>query len=178
GLVGGGAAPLGPRLFAGAAPRLESKALGVEQLVVVVPAAHRVRQRRLRSLRSLEGERWLGFPPERGQPDSFGRLLERTLIEAGFADPRYTPVDSLTAQKRLVEAGLGVALMPRSSVPGELRIGSLRPMEIQGARLEQPVVEVRRRRGYESPLAMAFLTLLRDFTPDLRRQLRARPHRA
>ena len=168
-LVRSGDAHLGLRYFADADPRLESKALGVEQLVVVVPAAHRVRQRRLRSLRSLEGERWLGFPPERGQPDSFGRLLERTLIEAGFADPRYTPVDSLTAQKRLVEAGLGVALMPRSSVREELRIGSLRAIEMHGVRLEQPVVAVRRRGGYETPLVTGFLTLLRDFTPDLRR---------
>lgn len=109
----------------------------------------------------------MGFPPERGQNDSFGRLVERTLAAAGIAEAGYTAVDSLTAQKRLVEAGLGVALMPRSSVREELRIGSLRAIEIQGLRLEQPVVAVRRRGGYESPLATAFLSLLRDFTPDL-----------
>src|SRR5262249_8240030 len=148
-------------------PRLESKPLGVEKLVVVVPAAHRIRQKRLRSLRPLEGERWLGFAPERGQPDSFGRLLERTLAQPGLTNPRFTALDSLTAQKRLIEAGLGVALMPRSSVREELRIGSLRAIEVLGVRLEQPVVAVRRRGGHESPLATAFLALLRDFTPDL-----------
>jgi len=166
-LVRTGDAHLGLRYFRDADPRLESEPLGVEKLVVVVPGTHRVRQRRLRSLRTLEGERWLGFAPERGQPDSFGRLLERTLVGAGFADPRYTVVDSLTAQKRLVEAGLGVALMPRSSVREELRIGSLRAIEVQGLRLEQPVVVVRRRDGYQSPLAAAFLGLLRELTPDL-----------
>jgi len=167
-LVRNGDAHLGLRYFPDSDPRLESKVLGVERLFVIVPAGHPVRQRRLRSLRRFEGERWLGFAAERGQPDSFGRILERTLAEAGFADPRYTAVDSLTAQKRLVEAGLGVALMPKSSVREELRIGSLRAIEIQGLRLEQPVVAVRRRGGYESPLAAAFLSLLRDFTPDLR----------
>jgi DNA-binding transcriptional LysR family regulator len=168
-LVRSGAAHLGLRYFPDSDPRLESRMLGVEKLFVVVPAGHRIKERRLRSLRRLEGERWLGFAPERGQPDSFGRLLERTLVEAGFADPRYTAVDSLTAQKRLVEAGLGVALMPKSSVREELRIGSLRAIEVQGVRLAQPVVAVRRRGGHESPLATAFLALLRTLTPDLHR---------
>ena len=168
-LVRNGEAHLGLRYFPDGDPRLESKTLGVEKLFVIVPAGHRIRARRLRSLRRLEGERWLGFAPERAQPDSFGRLLERALVEAGFADPRYTAVDSLTAQKRLVEAGLGVALMPKSSVREELRIGSLRAIEVQGLRLEQPVVAVRRRGGYESPLAAAFLAVLRKLTPDLHR---------
>ncbi|MFG1709460.1 LysR family transcriptional regulator [Nonomuraea sp. M3C6] len=68
--------------------------------------------RRLPDLRVLQDERWLGFPPERGQPDSFGHLLERQLPACGLVDPSITHIDSLTAQKRLVQAGLGVALMP------------------------------------------------------------------
>jgi DNA-binding transcriptional LysR family regulator len=165
--VRSGDADLGLRYFPDADPRLESDVLGAEKLLVVVPANHRIRQRRLRSLRPLEGERWLGFAADKGQPDSFGRLLERTLAAAGVAEPRYTAVDSLTAQKRLVEAGLGIALMPRSSVREELRIGSLRAIEVQGLHLEQPVVAVTRRGGYRSPLTADFLALLRDLTPDL-----------
>jgi DNA-binding transcriptional LysR family regulator len=84
------------------------------------------------------------------------------------ADPAITPVDSLTAQKRLVEAGLGVALMPTSSVREELRIGSLRTIDVTGMTARLPVVAVRRARGYRSPLATEFLTVLADHTPDLR----------
>ncbi|GLZ09262.1 hypothetical protein Acsp03_67280 [Actinomadura sp. NBRC 104412] len=53
-------------------------------------------------------------------------------------------IDSLTAQKRLVEAGLGVALMPVSAVREELRIGSLRTIVVDGLDAELPVVAVRR----------------------------------
>jgi DNA-binding transcriptional LysR family regulator len=153
-LVRNGDAHLGLRYFVDPDPRLESKPIGAEKLFLVVPASHRIRQRRLRNLRQLQGERWLGFARERGQPDSFGRLLERALAATGVAEPRYTAVDS-------------VALMPRSSVREELRIGSLRAIELQGLRLEQPVVAVQRRGGHQSPLAVAFLALLRDFTPGL-----------
>ena len=39
-------------------------------------------------------------------------MLQRQLAAGGLAHPSLTPVDSLTAQKRLVEAGLGIALLP------------------------------------------------------------------
>ncbi|MFI7128151.1 LysR family transcriptional regulator [Nonomuraea sp. NPDC050153] len=166
-LVRGGEASLGLRYFPDADPKLESIPLGVEKLLVVVAAAHPVTARGLPDLRALRGERWLGFPPERGQSDSFGHLLGRLLAASGAADPAITRVDSLTAQRRLVEAGLGVALMPVSSVREELRIGSLRAIEVDDLDAGLPVVAVRRRRGYESRLAAAFLDTLKDHMPEL-----------
>lgn len=173
-LVRSGEFDLGLRYFADGDPRLDSIPLGREDLVVVVHAGHPIRRRRIRDLRKLEGERWLGFAPERGQPDSFGRLLERVLVGAGFADPSFTAVDSLTAQKRLVEAGLGVALVPESSVREELAIGSLRSIAVDRLRPQLPVVAVRRK-ACASAAASAFVDLLRELTPGLRAPPRARP---
>jgi DNA-binding transcriptional LysR family regulator len=166
-LVRSGEAALGLRYFPDADPKLESIPLGAERVFVVVPASFRVRARSLPDLRPLAGERWLGFPPDRGQPESFGHFLPRQLIASGIPNPAITAVDSLTAQKRLVQAGLGVALMPRSSVREELRIGSLRTIEVKSLKADLPVVVVRRRGGYQSRLASAFLKLLAKHTPDL-----------
>ncbi|HEV7647307.1 MAG TPA: LysR family transcriptional regulator [Actinophytocola sp.] len=166
-LVRSGEADLGLRYFADADPALESVPLGAEKLYVVVPAGHPVTARRLPDLRRLRDETWLGFPPERRQPDSFGHLLERQLITAGLANPAITPVDSLTAQKRLVEAGLGIALMPTSSVREEVRLGSLRMIDVAGVNARLPVVAVRRANGYRSRLATEFLAVLADHTPEL-----------
>ncbi|WP_223168109.1 LysR family transcriptional regulator [Nonomuraea sp. SYSU D8015] len=166
-LVRSGEAALGLRYFPDADPKLESIPLGTERLLVVVPASHPVTARRLPDLRAFQGERWLGFPPERGQSDSFGHVLERLVSASGLVNASITRIDSLTAQRRLVEAGLGVALMPISSVREELRIGSLRAVEVEGMDAVLPVVVVRRRRGYQSRLATAFLKVLQDHTPDL-----------
>ncbi|MFG1947674.1 LysR family transcriptional regulator [Nonomuraea sp. NPDC048826] len=163
-LVRTGEASLGLRYFPDADRRLESIPLGAERLVVVVPAAHPITAERLPDLGALRGERWLGFSPERGQPDSFGHLLDR-LLPAGAP---VTRIDSLTAQKRLVQAGLGVALMPPGSVREELRIGSLRAVEIDGVDARLPVVAVRRGRGHRGALTEAFLEVLREHTPELR----------
>ncbi|MEO3822240.1 LysR family transcriptional regulator [Actinomadura sp. B10D3] len=167
-LVRTGEAALGLRYFPDPDPALESVPLGAERLLVVVSASHEITEPVIPDLGPLRKERWLGFPPERLQPDSFGHVLRRELAAAGLADPSITLIDSLTAQTRLVEAGLGVALMPLSGIREELRIGSLRTVEVQSLAAELPVVAVRRKDGYQSRLTTAFLTELRAHTPDLR----------
>jgi len=52
-------------------------------------------------------------------------MLARRLAAQGQSGAEIVPIDSLTAQKRLVEAGFGLGLMPESSVD-ELRVGTLR----------------------------------------------------
>ncbi|QFG24627.1 hypothetical protein F7P10_29285 [Actinomadura sp. WMMB 499] len=167
-LVRTGEAAVGLRYFPDVHPALESVTLGAERLAIVAPASHEITERHLPDLGPLKDERWLGFPPERHQPDSFGHLLRRLLASAGVADPSITLIDSLTAQKRLLEAGLGVALMPVGAIREELRIGSLRTIDVHGLAAELPVVAVRRRDGHQSPLAAAFLTELKAHTSELR----------
>lgn len=169
-LVRRGEAHLGLRYFADPDPRLESLPLGSEEVRVVVPAAHRVRARRVPDLRAFEGDVWLGFPVDRRHPEA---SLERRLIAAGIASPRITPVDSLTAQKRLVEAGLGIALLPRSSFREELQRGRLRTVAVASLHAEQPVVAVRRRGAHQSALALALLEVLARGTSELSRRTRA-----
>jgi DNA-binding transcriptional LysR family regulator len=166
-LVRGGDADLGLRYHPDPDPKLESIPLGEEQLYVVVPAGHRITADRLPDLRPLRDEQWLGFPAERGRTGSFRGLLERLLPAAGIPNPAITTVDSLTAQKRLVEAGLGVALMPINNIREELRIGSLRVIDVPTMEARIPVVAIRRAGGYQSQAATDFLTVLTGHTPGL-----------
>jgi DNA-binding transcriptional LysR family regulator len=70
-------------------------------------------------------------------------------------------VDSLSAQKRLVEGGFGVALLPESSIRDELRKGSLRTVKGSALEVTIPIVVVHRRKGYLSPTANMLLAALR-----------------
>lgn len=166
-LVRRGDADLGLRYWPDNDRRLEGSPLGAERLFVVVPAGHRVRAKRVRDIHAFAEDRWLGFPASRGQPESFGRMLETQLIAAGLSEPAITAVDSLTAQKRLVEAGFGISLMPLASIREELRVGSLRIVEVAGMKPEVPVVLVRRRGGYRGATMDALVELLRADTPRL-----------
>ena len=160
-LVRRGEATLGLRYFATGRPDLVELAAGGEAMVVVAARGHRLAgRRRVRAPRDLAGERWIGFPPAAGDRDSSGDLLARQLIRVGLDGAEVTLIDSLTAQKRLAEAGFGLALVPESSVRDELSQGVLVALDVPAMRTSIPITALHRRDGYLSPAARALLGLL------------------
>ena len=65
-------------------------------------------------------------PDEPEEP--YGTSLRQSLAACGLGAAEIIAIDSLTAQKRMVEAGFGLALLPESSVDEELRAGTLRAL--------------------------------------------------
>src|SRR5262249_19318205 len=103
--------------------------------------------------------------------------LPNRLASWGLSPAEIVPIDSLTAQKRMVEAGFGLALLPESSVDEELRTGPLREMRIAGKRVTIPVFLLHRPGGYLSgarPAPMAELRAWPGASPR-RRGARLRP---
>jgi DNA-binding transcriptional LysR family regulator len=86
--------------------------------------------------------------------------LEQLLAASDLAGAEWVPIDSLTAQKRLVEAGFGLALLPASSVDEELRSGTLRALRIPALRATIPVALIHRRRAFLNGATRALVTLL------------------
>jgi DNA-binding transcriptional LysR family regulator len=129
-------------------------------MLVVAAPGHRLAGRRVRDARALAGDRWIGFPPVQGERDSSGHILARQLIKAGLDTADLTLIDSLTAQKRLAQAGFGLALVPESSVRDELRQGLLVALDVPAMRTTIPIIALHRRNGYLSPAAKALLALL------------------
>jgi len=131
-LVRRGDVMLGLRYHPDERSELVSRLVGVEPMRVICSPEHPLVGRKV-SKRHLASEKWVGFPAARGR-ESFGRLLERLLAPIAVDDLKITLIDSLTAQKRLVEAGFGLALVPESSVRGELKLGSLKELDIPAMR--------------------------------------------
>ena len=160
-LVRSGEATLGLRYNTSDRPDLNSLPAGNEAMLVVAAPGHRLAGRRVRQARLLAGERWLGFPPTPGERDS-GHALARQLIRAGLDGADVTLIDSLTAQKRLAQAGFGLALVPESSVRDELRQGMLVALDIPSMCTTIPITAIHRRNGYLSSAAKALLRLLTE----------------
>jgi DNA-binding transcriptional LysR family regulator len=158
-LVRRGDATLGLRYFTSDRPELVSRAAGSEAMLVVAAPGHRLAARRVGGPRLLGAERWIGFPPTPGERDS-GQVLARQLSRAGLEGADVTLIDSLTAQKRLAQAGFGLALVPESSVRDELRQGALVALDIPAMRTSIPITAIHRRTGYLSPAAKGLLALL------------------
>src|SRR5579871_3619674 len=146
-LVRRGEAMLGLRYFPSERAELISLDAGSEAMLVVAAPGHRLAGRRIRDARLLAGERWVGFPPTPGERDS-GQVLARQLVSAGLDGADVTLIDSLTAQKRLAQAGFGFALVPESSVRDELRQGAVVTLDIPAMRTRIPIAAIHRRTGY------------------------------
>jgi DNA-binding transcriptional LysR family regulator len=163
-LVRRGDATLGLRYLVGSSSGLVSQTMMREKLVVVASAAHPLANRRALHADELDGQKWVAF--RTGTPrESFVQFLSRTLAAAGLDEPEIIAIDSLTAQKRLVEANFGIALLAESGVADELKRGSLRKLPVPALRTSIPVAVVHRQGGYLSPAARTFLSLLSQRPP-------------
>jgi DNA-binding transcriptional LysR family regulator len=145
-----GQAALGIRYFNPRAADLFGHHLYDEALFVVCSADHPLAGRQVAGLDDLAGERWLTFPRKAGQWE----MSPQADFYRHLSDDRWMPVDSLTAQKRLVEMGFGIALLPQSAIVEECALGTLRIIDVTGFRMSNPVVLVTRRDGYLSPAAV------------------------
>lgn len=152
-LVRRGEATVGLRYLMDPSPDLVCERIGGERLMVVAPPDHRLAGRRVAGLVELKDEPWLAFPEVDRRVEPSARNAFAQFLLRGVDHIRWTPVDSLTAQKRLVEAGFGLALMSASAVGEELAAGSLAVIEVDDLDAATPICLVVRRSGYLSPAA-------------------------
>jgi DNA-binding transcriptional LysR family regulator len=91
---------------------LEVTELASLELGLLVPRGHRLARRRRVAMRDVPAETWVTFPP--GNP---GRAwLDETFEAASAAPGALVEVQTLGAVKAFVEAGRGLALLPRGAV--------------------------------------------------------------
>ena len=73
-----------------------------------------------------------------------------------------TPVDSLTAQKRLVEAGYGIALLPESAVAEERAANTVSTIRVRDLDAVNPIFAVTRKGGYLSEASKRLTATLKS----------------
>jgi DNA-binding transcriptional LysR family regulator len=160
-LVRRGEATLGLRYFTDSDAALESEPVMAEALVVACAPDHALAGTRVRNLRRLAGARWVSFPARRRRAEGFVSVQEDRLVAAGLGDAEIVHIDSLTAQKRFVEAGFGMALLIESSIQEELALGSLALIDVPALRGSVPVTLVRRRAGHLGAAARTLVAALK-----------------
>jgi DNA-binding transcriptional LysR family regulator len=173
-LVRRGDAMIGLRYFDDPAPDLLCDALTRETLVVICERSHRQAGKQVASIAQLKRESWLAFPNVAGQSELSLPHIHALFESRGLGPIEWTQVDSLTAQKRLVEAGFGLALVPESAIREELAQRTLATITVRDLDVVNPVFQVTRRGGYLSGAAKTLLGMLKtDYS-----LMRARPKRS
>ncbi|HXR64628.1 MAG TPA: LysR family transcriptional regulator [Ktedonobacteraceae bacterium] len=156
-----GEAHLGLRYFTDPRPDIHSQLVMHEPLLVICAAHSRLIAEGATEPTALLGVPWVTFPFNAGASgEPFARLLEQQLLRHDLDSAERIVIDSLTAQKRLIEADFGVGLVPASSIEEEVRLGTLRVLPIAALRTSAPVMVIHRRQAYLSRAAHLLLTML------------------
>lgn len=93
-------------------PTLVTHELFVEDLLLCSHPGHRLAGADLDSFAPLATERWLVYPDNPADHESTGATTRSLLQAHHVSKDRLFPIDSLTAQVALTEAGYGIAFLP------------------------------------------------------------------
>jgi DNA-binding transcriptional LysR family regulator len=160
-LIRRGEATIGLRYDQDRSSDLDCELLFAERLQVVCAPDHARAGRRVKRLADLRGERWIAFPVVPGRREITASHVFALFQTHGLGEVDWTPVDSLTAQKRLVEAGLGIALLSQSNAAEELKSSALSTIGVGDLVASHDVVAVTRRGGFMSAASRRLLEIIR-----------------
>ena len=142
---------------------IKTERLSEDQLVAIASPRHKLAKQRTISAYTLAGERLiLG---ERG--GNTRRLIDQFFAQAGVTLHVAMELSRQQAIRRMVEADMGVGIVPLQSVIDEVESGKLVRWWIEGAQINWELGIAQLTGGYESPIIQTFIRLSRAaFSPD------------
>lgn len=144
-------------------PEVELIPVFEDEMLLVVSRRHPFAARTKVRLDELASERLILFD----RTSSYHELTSSLFREAGVVPASVMELDNVEAAKKMVQQGLGVALLPRMALAAELRSRSLRPVRLIGAQVVKRPIVALRRRDIGAPIGpvAGFLETLHQATP-------------
>jgi len=141
-------------------PGIQSVPLYEEKLVLVADPEHAFSARGKIRVESLSDAQLILFD----RASSYHDLTAAFLREAGVSPRGVMELDNIDATKKMVQQGLGVALLPQSAVAAEIADGVLHAVRIVDAEPARRQIVVIRRRDAGAPtgLVAAFMDTLSE----------------
>tara|TARA_R110001592_G_scaffold130225_1_gene343337 strand:+ start:174 stop:1067 length:894 start_codon:yes stop_codon:yes gene_type:complete len=139
--------------------RIESIPLGQDELVLIVDKNHRFWGKKSIKLEQINNEPFVAF--EEGIPtrEAIDKILDEKAISV---DIRMTN-DNIYTLKKVVSAGIGVSIVPASSVDEEVMNGILSRIKIRDIALFRPLSLMKLKKNSLSPPIEAFIEQLLQF---------------
>ena len=133
-------------------PQMQRRQFMLASFVAVAPASHRLSRKRQVTFADLASESMVVREPE----SSEGWFVHRRLAELGFAASQPLELGSTEAIKRAVLGGLGIAVVPRLAVEGEIADRKLVVLRMPELSIARPLYEIWDSRRTRSKASRAF----------------------
>ena len=140
-------------------PEVVTVPLYQDEVVLVASQEHALAKKGRASIEDVSNERLIMF--NRGS--SYYSLVDDALRKAGALVSPAMELDNMEATKKMVEEGLGIAMLPKAAVERELRQGDLCQVRVEGMDMPRREVALIYRRGRPlSRAAQVFIQLLEE----------------
>ena len=139
---------------------LKSLSVGVDELALVVAPEHPLAQKKIISVRELGAEAFIAH----NVPSPYREKVIKTFAQARTPLNISMEMPTLESIKRLVEQGLGIALIPRLAAQIEIDRKQLAGLVVREMKFERRLHLIYRRGATLSHAAKAFLRVARDET--------------
>ena len=139
-------------------PDLELRPFHTEELVLVCAPDHPFTKRQSVAMPDVAGQRPIMFD----RTSSYYEITQAAFLSAGVSLRGAMELDSIEATKKMVERGLGIALLPQTAVAREVAGRTLCVVKMKDAPPMQNTIVAFRRRDSGEPtgIVAAFLELL------------------
>lgn len=142
-------------------PDIESEKLHEDELVLVVHPDHPFTSRAGIVIDDLSHEKFVLF--DRTSP--YYELTKSILLDAGVATSAAMELDTVEAAKKMVEEGMGIALLPRIAILRELQLGTVKEVPISDApTVKREMLAIFRKGVQLGGIARAFLKVVEEST--------------
>lgn len=140
-------------------PEIVTIPLYEDDLVLVASPDHRFARTGTASIEDVGREPLILF--DRGS--SYNQLIQGVFRQHGIVPHTLMELDTIEATKKMVEEGLGIALLPKVSTEREFEQGRLRPISVTDAALPRRQIALIFRKNRKQTRAVhAFLSLLSE----------------
>ncbi len=143
--------------YPAAEDRFQSQVLYVDHLAFVVAPEHRLAGKKILSIKDLEAETFVAHNVASPYRDAVLRAFQQQQVPLNM-DIEMPTVESI---RRMVQAGMGVAFLPRVCVDQDLRQGILKEIPVKELKLERKIYLVSVEKRPLSHAARAFRELMK-----------------
>lgn len=140
-------------------PEIEAIHLYDDEVILVTDHNHPFAQSRTAGIEDVSRQPLIFY--DKGS--SYYGLIHGIFRESSLVPTHAMQLDSMEATKKMVEEGLGIAILPRVSVERELKLGILVEVEITGApRFKRQIALIYRRNRKHARTVIAFAETLHN----------------
>jgi DNA-binding transcriptional LysR family regulator len=138
-------------------PEIEAIHLYDDEVILVTDHDHAFAQSRTARIEEVSRQPLIFF--DKGS--SYYGLITGIFRDSGLVPTQSLQLDSMEATKKMVEEGLGIAILPRVSVERELKLGILVEVEVTGApRFKRQIALIYRKNRKHARTVIAFVETL------------------